>query len=269
MRCDYIQEWKDKNYYVSIHTPTWGVTTYLFYYYSTNISFNPHTYMRCDDCFIVCWLSCLVSIHTPTWGVTRQNQPGNVILTFQSTHLHEVWLSKEINIVNRQCFNPHTYMRCDFSVAGFCPVFVVSIHTPTWGVTLLFAVVRLFSGGFNPHTYMRCDQAELNVKAANYVSIHTPTWGVTQLFRRNEPFKKVSIHTPTWGVTYEWCTGWYCCWFQSTHLHEVWHYLDMKVFEKRLFQSTHLHEVWHTGGFKTQDLYVVSIHTPTWGVTIV
>ena len=54
---------------VSIHTPTWGVTL-RSKLIPINISFNPHTYMRCDTSSKICYYVVSVSIHTPTWGVT-------------------------------------------------------------------------------------------------------------------------------------------------------------------------------------------------------
>ena len=56
---------------------------------------------------------------------------------------------------------------------------IVSIHTPTWGVTNSHAVDAL----------------------GNEVSIHTPTWGVTAHNGTVARLCLVSIHTPTWGVT--------------------------------------------------------------------
>ena len=150
---------------------------------------------------------------------------GNFMLTFQSTHLHEVWRAEVITSVSLRCFNPHTYMRCDarptttptglfcfnphtymrcdFPAADSCPMMLVSIHTPTWGVTEKYQMpvkARKVSihtptwgvtpddgnsqsrtGRFNPHTYMRCDSGIQTDRDMNWVSIHTPTWGVTSV----------------------------------------------------------------------------------------
>ena len=59
--------------------------------------------------------------------------------------------------------------------------FVVSIHTPTQGVTLWLSLVIYCFSRFNPHTHAGCD-----IRATEYlqrwkVSIHTPTQGVTLL----------------------------------------------------------------------------------------
>ena len=98
------------------------------------------------------------------------------------------------------CFNPHTYMRCDFNVEYYEFQIKVSIHTPTWGVTLLSRVIRL----------------------VYQVSIHTPTWGVTHQHNHEFDNLEVSIHTPTWGVTIVIFPLIRLRMFQSTHLHEVW-----------------------------------------------
>ena len=99
---------------VSIHTPTWGVTYNSFCLRFHFYSFNPHTYMRCD------------TVSVADFDITS---------SFQSTHLHEVWLANCCIVVNLRSFNPHTYMRCDIVYLVSPVKYHVSIHTPTWGVT--------------------------------------------------------------------------------------------------------------------------------------
>ncbi len=135
MRCDVTQILIRNFLYVSIHTPTWGVTMMVANTKGT----------------------ATVSIHTPTWGVTIKSQEWTQKDKFQSTHLHEVWHHRQQSASTIWSFNPHTYMRCDFlriggikHQAGFNPhtymrcdsgivptneTYWVSIHTPTWGVT--------------------------------------------------------------------------------------------------------------------------------------
>ena len=144
------------------------------------------------------------------------------------------------------CFNPHTYMRCDVTKQLLNMAETVSIHTPTWGVTLVCAWK----------------------KKIYYVSIHTPTWGVTSLTRRRSPkhleFQSTHLHE-VWHVAVgNNANRW---WFQSTHLHEVWLVSKSKTNILWKFQSTHLHEVWHSIFAVAADSIWVSIHTPTWGVT--
>ena len=122
------------------------------------ISFNPHTYMRCDKQALAIaqeadkfqsthlhevWhlmnraigkIIGFQSTHlhevwhsiTDTYTINAKFQSThlhevwqgknckiNGRRLFQSTHLHEVWLSFFCNTPMLDCFNPHTYMRCD------------------------------------------------------------------------------------------------------------------------------------------------------------
>ena len=155
-----------------------------------------------------------------------------------------MWHKDWLETVYTAGFNPHTYMRCDDGYKYYGRYVNVSIHTPTWGVTVisnsLNHLMRVSihtptwgvtwcvtekghtNTSFNPHTYMRCDIGANTVNKDYYVSIHTPTWGVTV---GDNPF----------------CSNRK---FQSTHLHEVWLGDDLIDFVSGQFQSTHLHEVW-------------------------
>ena len=122
------------------------------------------------------------------------------ILKFQSTHLHEVWLR---DVILHKKGN-------------------VSIHTPTWGVTIRICPVILFLWSFNPHTYMRCDlfawiwgMVETSFNPHTYMRCDNR--GKTVCW-----YDRVSIHTPTWGVTANSMNYKINQMFQSTHLHEVW-----------------------------------------------
>ena len=57
---------------------------------------------------------------------------------------------------------------------------IVSIHTPTQGVTVVH--FRLYGNrlGFNPHTHAGCDSCKIPHIRHRQVSIHTPTQGVTR-----------------------------------------------------------------------------------------
>ena len=143
---------------VSIHTPTQGVTlaSYsLFWWYT---SFNPHTHAGCDK---------------EIWMRSLRNG------LFQSTHPRRVWLMEyfhntrvigfnphthagcdqkmKLKEAMHWSFNPHTHAGCDFVQDAYVPVSIVSIHTPTQGVT--------------PYS--------LSELCWCSVSIHTPTQGVT------------------------------------------------------------------------------------------
>ena len=146
--------------------------------------------------------------------------------SFQSTHLHEVWLKSSASPVAKSPFQS-THLHEVWLIRFISWInWGVSIHTPTWGVTINFYILRAYFRSFNPHTYMRCDLIFTFFALASEVSIHTPTWGVTWL------------HNNRTGIGM----------FQSTHLHEVWH--AAKDLEQTIqkFQSTHLHEVWHSNG---------------------
>ena len=192
---------------VSIHTPTWGVTcmSSIVCKFRSFQSTHLHEVWLCDRRSIRLYGA--VSIHTPTWGVTLQTwiitqqeksfqsthlhevwptttsgQP--LPLKFQSTHLHEVWPNKQRTYTLPMCFNPHTYMRCDFiSLWRYCSC-KVSIHTPTWGVTIVLNKYHSYNMFQSTHLH-EVWQQKLMKQAWEYVSIHTPTWGVTKK-RRNK-----------------------------------------------------------------------------------
>ena len=98
------------------------------------------------------------------------------------------------------CFNPHTHAGCDFGVIQARQEAVVSIHTPTQGVTIVIfnginiSIVSIHTPTqgvtshlssvssmecFNPHTHAGCDLTHHHHSNHYYVSIHTPTQGVT------------------------------------------------------------------------------------------
>ena len=110
-------------------------------------------------------------------------------------------------------------------VCIFCLYVVISIHTPTQGVTCCqLHTVRLrqnfnphshagsdmfrfyyiddMTWNFNPHSHAGSDQAIL-CPLCNQVkiSIHTPTQGVTSIRFVINSLAPISIHTPTQGVT--------------------------------------------------------------------
>ncbi len=57
-------------------------------------------------------------------------------------------------------FNPHSHTGSDIHIFRIIPIVVISIHTPTQGVTV--------------NDIMR--------KIIKYISIHTPTQGVTRAY---------------------------------------------------------------------------------------
>ena len=178
MRCDSALTWNILSRIVSIHTPTWGVTQ------------EGLTQLRLN----------IVSIHTPTWGVTAPLYVSSRFEMFQSTHLHEVWRYNTVDIFFPECFNPHTYMRCDAPLYQPRDIGRVSIHTPTWGVTDWIGTSsnRWWFQSTHLHEVWLLKQSQL---------IYTRMFQSTHL---HEVWQCVMILYVILLM------------FQSTHLHEVW-----------------------------------------------
>ena len=144
------------------------------------------------------------------------------------------------------CFIPHTHEGCDFTIRVYHKVLVVSIHTPTKGVTR--------------------DVSDLYIPLK--VSIHTPTKGVTKRYkivldiftfqsthpRRVWPTRRWSRFTTSRSFnphTHEGCD--YCC---------IWLDIFWPV-------SIHTPTKGVTEFSKSMiEVIKVSIHTPTKGVTV-
>ena len=191
------------------------------------ICFNPHTHEGCDSLLMMLILShkCF------------------------NPHTHEGCdVHADLCVIMPNSFNPHTHEGCDdLPKHWFCQIqmfqsthprrvwrvarenvrilSVVSIHTPTKGVTPVAWWRCSLGCCFNPHTHEGCDA---NVPTVRYllqkfqsthprrvwlilgrqdyqwrhVSIHTPTKGVTDESWLVGQCVEVSIHTPTKGVTY-------------------------------------------------------------------
>ena len=87
-----------------------------------------------------------------------------------------------------------------YSVGWFC-LLVISIHTPTRGVTSSVAVSEIFLPNFNPHSHKGSDFHLHPMIDITIISIHTPTRGVTRISNLTDYVSGISIHTPTRGVT--------------------------------------------------------------------
>ena len=189
-----------------------------------NTSFNPHTHEGCDAGYIAphtfeetfqsthprrVWLLQLfhqivrtgVSIHTPTKGVTYFWFPSYYFtLLFQSTHPRRVWLRLSCLPTCSVCFNPHTHEGCDLANPVISAISLVSIHTPTKGVTLL-ALLIISPISFQSTHPRRVWLKEIikGGKVAEFQSTHPRrVWPVTATYIKYE--KK----------------------FQSTHPRRVW-----------------------------------------------
>ena len=166
---------------VSIHTPTKGVTRFCKFYFSFIWCFNPHTHEGCDCLRLtpVILLFLFQSTHPRrVWRINFDSIQNNV--WFQSTHPRRVWRFSKSHNHPKIRFNPHTHEGCDYNTPVMQRARLVSIHTPTKGVTT------------------RCRWQDLSFS----VSIHTPTKGVTLILRWSSTWASVSIHTPTKGVTF-------------------------------------------------------------------
>ena len=167
--------------WVSIHTPTKGVTSLFFF-----ATFAP-----------------LVSIHTPTKGVTNQLLSQAVSDVFQSTHPRRVWPRRKPSSWRRRSFNPHTHEGCD------------PVHA---------ACARSLRS-FNPHTHEGCDTSP-----HGYLSYHGQ-------FQSTHP-RRVWRDDTCWYLSISM--------FQSTHPRRVWHISYSKEKPIPMFQSTHPRRVWQS-----------------------
>ena len=100
-------------------------------------SFNPHTHAGCD----IVWYSLLTrqkSFNPHTHAGCDHGRLYAIcqLILFQSTHPRRVWRSVRSLSARRKSFNPHTHAGCDNWVNLNGITGIVSIHTPTQGVTL-------------------------------------------------------------------------------------------------------------------------------------
>ena len=143
---------------------------------------------------------------------------------------------------------------------------------------------------FNPHTHAGCDpKCRTFMKPIiKFQSTHPRrVWLLSSSLK--SATKNVSIHTPTQGVTHLRLPQRLIPMFQSTHPRRVWQKWNALLLKVRLFQSTHPRRVWHRGWHEQipmlcfnphthagcdrmeileNVLSIVSIHTPTQGVTL-
>ena len=224
MRCDYVLGAFTTTEKVSIHTPTWGVTTVQAEVTALRaVSIHTPTWgvtKPLNENLLIVFVSIhtptwgvtfkiwremrinFVSIHTPTWGVTLSSYMRIIHLLFQSTHLHEVWLIMSISLWAVKCFNPHTYMRCDTQPMNAFRTKTVSIHTPTWGVTVrIVAIIERYTfQSTHLHEVWLPNSNQCRIRYG-FQSTHLhEVWHLCWL--KINVISEVSIHTPTWGVTY-------------------------------------------------------------------
>ena len=142
---------------------------------------------------------------------------------FQSTHLREVRLVRELRQFGRHGFNPRTYERCDNAD------------------TRLQQVVKRF----NPRTYERCDKVSKNTFDWSHAFQSTHLREV-----RPKGIDQATLSRSFNPRTYERCDikllfTFVSVQFQSTHLREVRPQDNPVCQSIDKFQSTHLREVRH------------------------
>ena len=255
-------------WYVSIHTPTKGVTqTFKPHRVTENVSIHtPTKGVTCGWWFRQLLES--VSIHTPTKGVTFKVL-GCRFLYSVSIHTPTKGVTMDyysdfvLNYVSIHTPTKGVTFRCLANVDEFA----VSIHTPTKGVTsstlLIARNSRVFQSThprrvwlhllfyergihvcFNPHTHEGCD-----IYQPIYLCLllgfnpHTHE-GCDPLPTAVTSPVDVSIHTPTKGVTIIDCSASKGMTFQSTHPRRVWQIVLRLVVASLVFQSTHPRRVW-------------------------
>ena len=231
--------------YVSIHTPTKGVTVtprvylWLMEFQSTHprrvwhpversshvlSCFNPHTHEGCDNASRRGYILYNVSIHTPTKGVTSGRRHNNGRSEkFQSTHPRRVWLFDFFfnnSIAMFQSTHPRRVWQC--LANDFLDSYKFQSTHPrrVWREK---DEVNDCPVSFNPHTHEGCDLESFCWKIPlNCFNPHTHEGCDSDNFLSKSSIK-VSIHTPTKGVTIILLLISVNVGFQSTHPRRVWH----------------------------------------------
>ena len=208
---------------VSIHTPTKGVTPHqLRRRLKHLVSIHTPTKGVTINCYVRV-TSFFVSIHTPTKGVTDRYNGAFCFGLFQSTHPRRVWLiNLRINI-NHRSFNPHTHEGCD-PLCRFwrCKQRVFQSTHPR-RVWRSLENGNCPEGEFQSTHPRRVWLAPLALDAAPMLFQSTHPRRVWPMILDNLGISAaVSIHTPTKGVTL--LSIYITCQlrFQSTHPRRVW-----------------------------------------------
>ena len=199
--CDCIYNCACGYGYVSIHTPTQGVTELVKRIPSVKQFQSTHPRRV--------WLVHLV-LEIPPY-------------MFQSTHPRRVWPSARSFLIFIPGFNPHTHAGCDSCILSYWTNnWCFNPHTHAgcdlnlllWMICLMFqsthprrvwhrarGLSSLWDSFQSTHPRRVWPMAQARAAMINAVSIHTPTQGVTLLAMTIVLRLLVSIHTPTQGVT--------------------------------------------------------------------
>ena len=142
---------------ISIHTPTKGVTLIRQISLIVAIHFNPHSHKGSDIANLTIPLNTTISIHTPTKGVTLKIQCQQLWDTFQSTLPQREWHDEFVKHQQFSNFNPHSHKGSDEETTSNAGSVLISIHTPTKGVTSGSHWGFPGAGNFNPHSHKGSD----------------------------------------------------------------------------------------------------------------
>ena len=84
----------------------------------------------------------------------------------------------------------------------YISISLISIHSPTRGLTLLRRQEKHLAIHFNSQPHKGADQLTLNAFRVNsLISIHSPTRGLTLGTEAEFLIQGISIHSPTRGLT--------------------------------------------------------------------
>ena len=98
-------------------------------------------------------------------------------------------------------FKPYSHEGSDYFISRIIRRGVISIHTPTKGVTSS-QIWDTYLYGISIHTPTKgVTYLWICNRFSSQISIHTPTKGVTEDYANYLRAKAISIHTPTKGVT--------------------------------------------------------------------
>ena len=150
-------------YFISIHTPTRGVTGRINLINPIFTDFNPHSHKGSDAVLDNLRRLWFISIHTPTRGVTTGTRLWLITLYHFNPHSHKGSDHGFVicNYFAINYFNPHSHKGSDNGEEIALISYDISIHTPTRGVTQKIHWHWIWK----------------------LISIHTPTRGVTSNMR--------------------------------------------------------------------------------------
>ena len=146
---------------------------------------------------------------------------------------------------------------------------LISIHTPTQGVTIRFISARYWFLYFNPHSHAGSDvYRRRSRRRAATISIHTPTQGVTFFPRFLDLLiQYFNPHSHAGSDEKDISLQNLQDRFQSTLPRREWRCYRKWYWMRYIFQSTLPRREWLSLSLSTTLSVPISIHTPTQGVT--